>query len=235
MRRLVAATVVCACVLSPFTVPSRAAGDDNDDRRSRVEVTVTNLTRAQTFTPVLVATHTENVRLFTLGQAASPELATLADEGDTQPLASLLAASRDVGAVVDSGPPPGGFVGPGESKTLVLAGGGRFDHVSVAAMLIPTNDGFFAVNAAPIPGGRASQTVFALAYDAGSERNDELCASIPGPDFAECGGPGGGAMVVGGEEGYVHVHAGIHGIGDFVASDRDWRNPVALVTIRRLR
>ena len=44
-------------------------------------------------------------------------------------------------------------------------------------------------------------------------------------------GPGGGGMPAGGEEGYVHVHAGIHGIGDLDASERDWRNPVAMVTI----
>jgi hypothetical protein len=36
-----------------------------------------------------------------------------------------------------------------------------------------------------------------------------------------------------GAEGRVLVHAGIHGIGDLVAADRDWRNPVARVTIRR--
>ncbi len=45
----------------------------------------------------------------------------------------------------------------------------------------------------------------ASAYDAGSERNDETCASIPGPDFVECGGPGTGGQPVGGEEGYVHA------------------------------
>jgi hypothetical protein len=33
----------------------------------------------------------------------------------------------------------------------------------------------------------------------------------------------------------VHVHAGMHGIGNFIAADRDWRNPVALITVRRLR
>jgi hypothetical protein len=72
------------------------------------------------------------------------------------------------------------------------------------------------------------------AYDAGSERNDELCASIPGPDFFECGGPGGGSQVEGGEEGFVHVHSGIHGVGDLVPAERDWRNPVARISITRI-
>jgi hypothetical protein len=175
------------------------------------------------------------VTLFTLGAPASAELATLAEEGATGPLAALLQATRGVRAVADSGLPPTGFVGPGQAKTIVVPAGRGADHFSVAAMLIPTNDGFLALNGAPAPRGGEVLTYFAPVYDAGSERNDELCASIPGPNFTECGGPGGGAQPAGGEEGYVHIHAGIHGIGDLDASARDWRNPVAQITIRRIR
>ncbi len=39
----------------------------------------------------------------------------------------------------------------------------------------------------------------------------------------------------GGEEGFVHVHQGIHGVGDLLPSARDWRNPVAQVTVQRVR
>ena len=84
-----------------------------------------------------------------------------------------------------------------------------------------------------LPKGNETLTIDALAYDAGTERNDERCASIPGPNFAECNGPGGGARV-GGGEGAVTVHNGIHGIGDLRASERDWRNPVARIVIRRI-
>ncbi len=59
-----------------------------------------------------MATHTEGVSLFTLGDEASPELATLAEEGNTQPLATLLTANPGVGAVVDSGPLRGARVVP---------------------------------------------------------------------------------------------------------------------------
>lgn len=101
-------------------------------------------------------------------------------------------------------------------------------------MLIPTNDAFVALNSIPLPKGRRTGTHVALAYDAGSEPNDELCENIPGP---VCGGDGPSPEASG--EGYVHIHAGIHGAGDDVtslnASERDFRNPVALVKIRRLR
>ncbi len=197
----------------------------------RFEVTITNLTRGQQFTPVLVASHKEGVRLFTLGQAVSTQLATLAEEGNTAPLTTLLSGMPEVKDVVSSG----GLTDPGKSVTLTVEAPGAFDHLSVAAMLIPTNDGFFAVNGVEGPRGNTTLTLFSPAYDAGSERNDELCSSIPGPFFSECGGPGGGGMPAGGEEGFVHIHAGIHGIGDLMAARRDWRNPVAQITIRRLR
>ena len=231
MRRVMYA--VAGMLVSVGVLASQPALGD-DDERGRFEVTVTNLTRAQTFTPVLVASHREGVTLFALGQPASPQLAILAEEGDTAPLTALLLATPGVRDVADSGAPPGGFVPPGQSKTVIVDAGRGARHLSVAAMLIPTNDGFFALNGERAPRGNEVLTYFSPAYDAGSERNDELCASIPGPSFAECGGPGGGGHP-GGGEGYVHIHAGIHGIGNMTASARDWRNPVARITIRKIR
>jgi len=202
----------------------------SDSRSSYFEVTVTNLTRAQQFTPILLASHRAGVHLFTLGEPASAPLATLAEEGNTAPLADSLNANPGVLDVIDSG----ALLDPGKSVTLRVRTRDGFDHLSLASMLIPTNDGFIALNG--ISGPRLPNVAarLSVAYDAGSERNDETCASIPGPSFAECGGPGGGGMPVGSEEGYVHVHAGIHGIGDFNEAERDWRNPVARVVIRRL-
>ena len=193
------------------------------------EVTVTNLTRGQQFTPILVATHQAGVRLFELGSPASPQLKTLAEQGNVGPMTALLLGNPEVRAVVNSG----ALLNPGQSVTQRVSTRGGFDNVSVAAMLIPTNDGFFAVNDLEGPNAQEAITVFSPAYDAGTERNDELCASIPGPNFIECGGPGGGGAP-GGGEGYVHIHAGIHGIGNLHPALRDWRNPVAKIIIRRV-
>ena len=194
------------------------------------EVTITNLTRGQQFTPILVATHKAGVKLFELGQPASPELATVAEEGNTVPLDGLLTGMPEVLDVTNSSD----LLNPGASVTLKVKTRGAFNHLSVASMLIPTNDGFFALNGVKGPWVQKLATHTSVAYDAGSETNDELCASIPGPFFTECGGPGGGGAPTGGEEGYVHVHAGIHGIEDLNAAERDWRNPVARIVIHRL-
>ena len=223
-RRSAFGLALASCVVTLLSSVASA----HDGRR--YEVTVTNLTRGQQFTPILMASHKEGVSLFALGSPASPELATLAEEGNTAPLTALLSATPGVLDVVTAGP----LLNPGASRTVVVRTRGRFDHLSVAAMLIPTNDAFFAVNDLEGPSGEETLTVYSPAYDAGSEVNDELCPSIPGPFFEECGGAGGGGKPVGGEEGYVHIHAGIHGIGDLHAAARDWRNPVARIVIRRI-
>ncbi len=198
------------------------------------EVTITNITRGQQFTPLLLATHRADVKLFELGAPASPELATLAEEGNVAPLRAVLAADANV-AATEAG---SALTNPGQTVTFTINSRANFDKLSIAAMLIPTNDAFMALNSFDldrVPHGRGrSVTVFARAYDAGSERNDELCASIPGPNFVECNGPGGGARV-GGGEGFVHVHNGIHGIGSLNRAMRTWLNPVASITIRRVR
>jgi hypothetical protein len=225
------ATPVSAESPAPQSAEAQQLLFEAQARPSRFAVTVTNVTRGQSFTPILVATHRAGMRLFELGKAASSELARLAEEGDTAPLAALLSSMPGVKDVVSSG----GLLPPGQSVTIIVKAEGHFDHVSMAAMLIPTNDGFFSLNGIAGPGRGQTIVRQSPAYDSGSEVNDELCASIPGPSFVECGGPGDGGMPAGGEEGYVHIHAGIHGIGDFVAADRDWRNPVAHITIRRVR
>jgi hypothetical protein len=109
------------------------------------------------------------------------------------------------------------------------------DRLSLAGMLLPTNDNFVALNGISLPrsGGRQH---LALAYDAGTEINDQSCRNIPGP---LCGGEG---VSAGSGEGRVHVGNGIHDLGSededgfqiISPMPYDWRNPVALVTVKRV-
>ena len=195
---------------------------------SMYQVKITNLTPGQSFTPILAATHTSSTTIFLPGTLASSQLQVLAEDGDVGPLTSLLntmpAAVMDVAS-------SSGLTTPGVTTTLMVMGGGTFGRVSLAAMLIPTNDAFVGLNTA-LPDDGGSKVAYAYAYDAGTEQNDETCASIPGPNFPECGGPGTGGSP-GNGEGAVVISSGIRGIGDF-GSDRDWKNPVARVTIRKM-
>ena len=211
-----------------LSTPTLHADGKRHRRRAVYEVTITNVTRDQRFTPRLVVTHRSGVRLFKLGQPASAELEVLAETGATGPFETALASTPGVHGVAIGG----GLLGPGETQTVRVEGH-RNDRVSLMGMLIPTNDAFVAINGAG-PFGHRAHSAFALAYDSGTEVNDELCDSIPGPDFSECNGPGGGGAPEGDEEGFVRVHEGIHGVGDFDEATRDWRNPVAKVSIRRI-
>ncbi len=192
------------------------------------EVTITNATYGQQFTPVLLVTHRPSVSLFETGQPASAELSTLAEEGNVNPLRKVLEADPRVN-MTEAG---AGLTDPGATVTLMIRGHPYRDRLSLAMMLIPTNDAFVALNAVELP-RFGSRTYSVRAYDAGSEINDELCGSIPGPNFNECGGPGAGGKP-GNGEGFVHVHRGIHGVGDLVEANRAWLNPVAFIRIKRV-
>lgn len=187
-------------------------------------VTITNITKAQIFTPIMVASHDDDTKLFTLGEAASSELETLAESGNPEPLADRLSDEEDADVSVAGGP-----LLPGDSVTLYVKAGGKNKYISVASMLVPSNDAMFAVNGVRAPKGKNTLDLVSPAYDAGTEDNDELCVSIPGPPFL-CNGEG---VSTEGGEGSVYVHSGIRGIGDVNADTYDWRNPVASISIRR--
>lgn len=187
-------------------------------------VRVTNLTSGQHFTPILAATHGDDVSIFTAGTVASDDLRALAEGGDTMPLAmALQGRAMSVETTV-------GLLGPGATVEFLVNGGSMHRWLSLAAMLIPTNDAFVGLRVM-LPSEPRPRTYNAFAYDAGTETNDEKCESIPGP-HAECTRPGGGGAP-GMGEGLITIHRGIQGGGDF-DGDRDWRNPVARITIHRL-
>jgi hypothetical protein len=214
-----------AAVLAAVAATAAVADDGGYGRAARnFEITVTNLSPGISFTPLLIATHSGRVTMFQPGQPASEALGVMAEGGDTGP---LQAALRDSGQALDS-VSTSGLLAPGASVTVRVKGSSRFDRLSIAGMLLPTNDGFVGLNSAELPWDRATVTLTLIGYDAGTELNDERCANIPGP---HCGGAGGSPGVA---EGFVHVHGGIHGIGDLSASKYDWRNPLAQVTIRRV-
>ncbi|MDJ0698533.1 MAG: spondin domain-containing protein [Woeseiaceae bacterium] len=216
MKRMLAVVLVALLGATP------AFADGNGKRM--YDVTITNITSGQTFTPLLVVSHRRNISLFELGEPASEGLATIAESGNIDPLRNAL---DDLDNKVLDTATNGGLLGPGESVTVRIAGNSRFDRVSVAGMLIPTNDTFVALDSAYL--SRRTRTHTVPAYDAGSEHNDELCANIPGP---VCMGAGPSEED---GEGYVHISSGIHGIGDLEAAAYDWRNPVAKISVRQAR
>jgi len=147
-----------------------------------INVSITNLTHNNYFTPRLVVAHTDAVDVFEVGVEATRALAWLAEAGvidDAQNAASAGSNFESVLGPVDTDNGSntwhrfGGLVAP--STTLSY----DFDTMdkpllSIASMLIPTNDAFVGLDSITIPTEPGTYDYYLNAYDAGTELNDEL-------------------------------------------------------------
>ena len=114
---------------------------------------------------------------------------------------------------------------PGKTVTATFTVSGQARYLSLASMLVNTNDAFIGANGVELYNRRMTLA----GYDAGSEANTEDCAYVPGPPC--------GSHVhddTNAAEGFVHVHAGIHGGSGLTPAQHDWRNPVAIMVIERV-
>ena len=184
------------------------------------EVTLTNITHGVILTPPIFALSKRQIDVFRVGEAASLGLEMVAEAGSTDEIRAELEA-EGVQDVQQTAAP----VMPGQSVTVRLDGT-RSSRLSLASMLLPTNDAFVAMNGPRVRSRSGHATFYLRPYDAGTEANDEVCANIPGP---QCGGEGFNAV---GGEGFVAPHAGIHGEGELSRMVYDWGEPVARVSVR---
>ena len=93
------------------------------------DVTITNATANQIFSPPIVVSHGQNMSLWSIGQPAGDELAAVAEDADPTALLDLLDAAEGVRDYAIAG----GVLLPGESVTLSVARGGR---LTVLGMLV---------------------------------------------------------------------------------------------------
>ena len=207
---------------------ARGPMPDSSARSVTYAVTIENLTEdrgdgaAQVFSPPVLATHDHSLSVFDVGEPASEELAGVAEDALNAALVEALASSRHAGEVFAGD----AVIPPGTSATyeITAARGHRF--LSTVFMLVNTNDAFSGLDGLHLP-PYGSTVIEVHAYDAGSEVNDELIASIPGPC---CGNVGTGTD----EEQPISMHAGILGVGDLDPAVWGWSGPVARITVEPL-
>lgn len=214
---------------SSFTVPAIDPDDGAPAGVQTYEVMIENLTPAtgagasQPFSPPVLVTHNRSLRMFRVGRFASPQLAQIAQDAVNGPMLELLKSSGKTGEVVEGG----GVILPGQVASYEIHANVAMRRLSLAFMLVNTNDGFSGLDAVRLP--RHGKVVYYLrAYDAGSEQNTELTSEIPGPC---CGSPGVGTTT---HERIAH-HAGILGVGDLDPAVYGWPEPVAKLTITRIK
>lgn len=202
-------------------------------------VTIENLTSGQPVTPPLIATHRKPTGIFRVGRPASFELKEIAENGNLAPLSDALAADKHVSSTVVAvagDPPP---LLPGQSVTVAIDAGPGSKYLSLAAMLICTNDGFSGLDGQRLPKRIGEEIeLYTDAYDAGTEINTEDFADLVPPCPALTGVPSdemgsGSSDPALAENGVIHHHAGIQGIADLSPSTHGWTNPVLRISIRR--
>jgi hypothetical protein len=206
-------------------------------------VEVTNLTHGIYFTPLLVTAHDSVTNLFEGGTSASANLQLMAECGDISGLLTDL-GGEDADTVAN---PAGGVLAPGAtaiaSIDTTMTGN---THLSIVAMLLPTNDGFVGLDSLPVPDTAGIYVYYLNGYDAGTEENSELLDTsgcgpgMPGIPAAPGGdgGTGGSGVASSDSNTTVHIHRGNLGDTDAAGGNSDldsrihrWLNPVARVTI----
>jgi hypothetical protein len=229
-----------------LTVLNPPAMAGNNDRMYRV--TITNGTLGQPVAPSVIATHSDAFRLFELGPAPMEgddgyeyyfALATMAETGFPLLVLDEVSSSHGVWEAVplltDRTPP---VLLPSESNSTTISASGNAKYLSAVAMLGATNDALYAVRGVRLPQGIGDTVhVSANAYDAGSEENAESPDTVGALGATDDDPMTGDGINVNGE-GYIHVHAGIHGVGGsegLMPATHDWRNPVVEVTIERIQ
>lgn len=213
MKAMIVATL---SVVSALSLGSGPRGH----KTIRYEISFQNITHKMVLTPPIFSLSRDQIDVYQLGQPATVSLEMLAEGGATDALRTDFEAAG-VQDLVQMDMP----VLPGATATATLEGD-KASRLNLASMLLPTNDGFVAMNGPRVFSFSGEQVFMLRAYDAGTEDNDELCTSIPGP---QCGGTG---FVEGGGEGFVAPHRGTHGGGDLSPMMYSWGEPVAIVTVR---
>lgn len=228
MRRLIVLTVASALVVATFAFPALASGDQDSIRSYRVTITNISDGPSQLMTPFTVATHSKNFSMFRIGHEASNGIQQVAENGGVPVLVAELEGQRRVADVGVAGAAP---VTPGESVEVIVDAPSWAERVSLAGMLICTNDGFGGISSARLP-RVGERTFYGRAYDAGTEINTESYEDLVPP----CDGLGqtGESNPALAENGVVRPHRGIRGIADLSRAQHGWTGPVIEVTVERI-
>ncbi len=209
-----------------------------------VTVTLTNTTHGSYFTPFLITAHDHSFHLFESGETATADLQAMAEGGDINGLVQQ-AGGEDNDTVAN---PAQGLLAPGDMvSTMLNTDTTGNTHLSLVAMILPTNDGFVGLDAMAIPSTAGTYTYYVNAYDAGTEANDEQVVGGAGGAPGTAGipaAPGGdagqnGTGVTNSEfNSSVHIHRGVlgdedatGGASDLNSSIHRWLNPVAKLVI----
>ncbi|MDH3303557.1 MAG: spondin domain-containing protein, partial [Acidimicrobiia bacterium] len=176
MRKRLATALAAVALLLAMTATASA-----EPPVSTYEITITNLTSGQPFTPPLVATHRKSIDLFDVGRPASHEIQQIAENGNLDPAVALATGSSkvfDAQVVLGEVPP----LLPGASRTFTVSAVPGAENLTWVSMLICTNDGFTGLDTLGLPKNVGDGSVqYTNGYDAGTEINTETWSDLVPP------------------------------------------------------
>jgi hypothetical protein len=241
MRRIVSRTMiggllsaaVCAVLAGPAAAANGVTG---------WHVKVTNLTTGQPMSAPLWTIHDSKQHVWQTGHQATNGATLIAEDAFSAPLNALLQTDPDVlvsaialPPITDPVTPPP--IPPGGIREFDIGTKGKFDRVSMMWMLVRSNDAFTGLDSLKLGAdngkkGKKSnkkklknRNLLVNAYDAGTEKNNEQAAFIPGPPF--------GHMFVRDQDAQlIALHPGLRADGDLAAYA--WSGPVARIEITKL-
>lgn len=220
-------SLTTAALLGMSLLLSGCSDDDDPIQMSSYEVTVTNLTYGQPLSPLAVVMHEEG-NLWQVGESASNALEVLAEGGDNSDVLVL--------SVVDASASGDAPFGPGaQQQVMVTIPRHQVYYLSLATMLVNTNDAFTGLNAVDVTSLAVGDSWSSRAgvYDAGTEANTESMGTIPGPADG-----GTGYLAERDDVDFVSKHPGVVSQDDGLSSSvltqaHRFDNPAIAVTITR--
>ncbi|MFT4906939.1 MAG: hypothetical protein ACI978_001014 [Oleispira sp.] len=229
---LFSASLLSACGGSSSSNNDVVAGIET--KTASYEIAVTNLTSNQPLSPLLAQLHSSDYRAWVIGTSASEGLELLAEGGDNNTL--LNAPSSHVYSAVSGL----GAVAPGAGSVFSIAADVNSEmssdlKLTLISMLVNTNDAFVGKTGIDLSSLDVGETVkhYLPIYDAGTEANNELLGTIPGPADG-----GEGFNMARDDVDYVARHPGIVGIDhgyteSVLNSTHGFDSPAAVLTITR--
>ncbi|AMG00264.1 MULTISPECIES: spondin domain-containing protein [Vibrio] len=209
--------------------------DDNDVVKSyRYTINVANLTANQPMSPLAILAHNDKYKLFEIGKSSSVELEHLAEGGSNAELLALKDSNDYVYQTLSGN----GLVLPGSSDSVTFTvDPHKAGYVSVASMFVNTNDAFVGETGLSLKSLAVGESyeMSMNVWDSGTELNDELAATIPGP----AGGGEGFNATRNDTNDVVAFHAGVVSKDDGLANsalsaNHRFLNPGAKLTITRV-
>jgi len=232
-----------ACDEPAPTDPQSGLADAAADRAAaaathRYRITLENLTTGQVFSPGVAATHTKKASVWSSGAPASEGIRLIAEDGLEATAVAELTGAPGIFDVVDIASPTnrvGGDAPLPNPQTFEITAGANANRLSLAVMLICTNDGFTGLSGVKLPGGFRPAVFEVGAWDAGTEQNNERFPQIV--DACTQAGPvkhppdGNGRVAT---SGVILPHPNIQGVGDLSIALHGWSFPVTRITVQRI-